>query len=154
MGVLMLKRYSLLVAGLFAGLIFFNTLAHADSYDDYPISYGNWEGVCDRYSCVARNNRNVVINFYSDGDMWVQFPVPKDKLKGAGKLKTLLPDGTSYEEWIRSGIGQTLRLTVPAAHQKQFVKTRKFKVEGIGEFDIRNFAGLYEMGAFRLGINE
>ncbi|WP_323687646.1 hypothetical protein [Rhizobium sp. AN88] len=30
-------------------------------------------------------------------------------------------------------------------------KAKKFKVEGIGEFDIRNFAELYKVGAFRLG---
>ncbi len=148
----MSKRFA--YAAIFAGLVFSYSNAQADPYDDYPISYGNWEGVCNKYSCVAASNRNVVINFYSDGDMWVQFPVPKDKLKGAGKLKTILPDGTSYEEWIRTGNGQTLRLDVPASYQKKFVKAKKFKVEGVGEYDIRNFAGLYEVGAFRLGINE
>lgn len=141
-------------AAIFAGFMFAHSAVQADPSDDYPVSYGNWEGVCNAYSCIARNNRNVAIQFDADGEMWVQFPVSKKQLEEAGMLKVTLSNGTKFEEFKRPGINQTLRLTIPKKQQKRFVNVKKFTIEGVGDFDIRNFAGLYEAGAFRLGINE
>ncbi|NTB86839.1 hypothetical protein [Agrobacterium tumefaciens] len=149
-----MSKISILSTGFVAALMLLPTGANTSGFDDYPISYGNWEGVCNKYSCVVRNNRNVAIQFDLDGDMWVQFPVSKKQLEEARMLKVTLPNGTKFEEFKRPGINQTLRLTIPKKQQKVFVKTKKFTIEGIGEFDVRNFDGLYEAGAFRLGINQ
>jgi len=148
----MSKRFA--YAAIIAGVVFSYNTANADPNEDSPVSYGNWQGVCNAYSCVARNNRAVAIQFDVDGDMWVQFPASKKQLEEARMLKVTLPNGTRFEEFKRSGINQTIRLIIPKKQQKGFVKTKKFTIEGIGEYDIRNFDGLYEMGAFRLGINE
>jgi hypothetical protein len=119
------------------------------------LSYGNWEGVCDNYECVSKNNRDIVIDFDKNGVVRAYVPITSKKAEAIiGDLKIKLSDGSTFEDFKRFPANNKLRIYIPPEMQKKFIASKKFTVVDVGDFDIRNFAGVFEQGAFVLGINE
>ncbi|WP_457578975.1 hypothetical protein [Ensifer adhaerens] len=144
----------------FAATVFLSTLATASSAiagtlsDGVPVAYGNWEGVCDDYQCIVRSNRSVLVVFDKYGYFIVDVPVKPNATDGLNELKITLPNGTTFVDLKRFVNNGRLRMYVPDEYQKGFASSKKFSIESVGGFDIRNFQGIYEAGAFILGIND
>lgn len=146
----MLRSYALL-----ASVLLLTSGTSLASERERSLSYGNWEGVCDTYECVSKNNRDIVIDFDKNGMMRAFVPItPKKADAITGDLKITLPDGSTFEDFKRFPTNNKLRIYVPPEMQKKFIASKKFTVVGVGDFDIRNFAGVFEQGAFYLGTNE